>query len=137
MSEARKTSACLKTFRERYPAAYVVKVNDRTTGGRPDAEITLHGKTIWVEFKVCGPNDDPVKACTPLQRHTLRRILNAGGEAYVGVFVLGGNERLYSVHCSPDPQQIIELHCQYEGSKGSLAADHLDWVFRKAYGLDR
>lgn len=90
--EATKTRALLKRVRETYPAAFVYKVNDRTRSGIPDAVLCLHSEALWVEFKELRIADVPTpaqvkKAVTEIQRLTIHRMVNAGANVVVVVFV--------------------------------------------------
>lgn len=50
-TEATQTTAFLAALRAAAPDAVVTKYNDRITSGLPDASVTRHGRTVWMEFK--------------------------------------------------------------------------------------
>jgi hypothetical protein len=81
MNENTRTRQMLTRVRERYPHAVAMKLNDRTTGGLPDAVITLSGRSLWVESK------RGRLTLTPIQRRTLAKLHAASdGRALAVVF---------------------------------------------------
>lgn len=81
MTEAQLTRKFLARWRERYPSAVIFKINDRSTGGLPDAVVTMCGRSLWIEFK----RDKP--ALTPIQFEATRRLHAASeGRSVVVVF---------------------------------------------------
>lgn len=79
MTEAQLTRKFLSRWRERYGHAVVFKLNDRTTGGLPDACITMCGRTLWIEFK----RDKP--KLTAIQEEATRRLCLASEQRSVVV----------------------------------------------------
>jgi hypothetical protein len=79
MTEAQLTRKFLTRWRERYPAAVCMKINDRSTGGLPDAVITMCGRSLWIEFK----RDKP--KLTAIQEETTRRLCLASEQRSVVV----------------------------------------------------
>lgn len=82
MTEAQLTRRELKILRNRWPSAFIWKINDRITAGVPDA-VLVNGaattKTVWIEFKrALRMNIDPWTLVTPLQKQTMQRLANNG-----------------------------------------------------------
>ncbi len=84
-TEARLTQRFLVALKLAAPSAVVLKFNDRTTSGLPDACVTENGRTIWLEFK-----RDKIDKWSVLQAQTLLRLSKAShGRAFYVVFVEG------------------------------------------------
>lgn len=50
-TEATLTSRLIAALKTEMPEAIIYKINDRVTVGIPDAVITYHGRTLWIEAK--------------------------------------------------------------------------------------
>jgi len=77
MSELELKRKVLKAIHREFPKAWVWKISDRWYKGIPDLFIIHNGIHIFVELKI--PGEGPKK----IQENTLRRINDAGGNAYV------------------------------------------------------
>ena len=90
MTEAQLTRRELKKIRDRWPSAFVWKINDRITAGVPDALLVngaAHDGTVWIEFKrALTMKIDPWTLVTPLQRQTMQRLANNGERVVLAVF---------------------------------------------------
>lgn len=64
----------LKTLKR----TWFVKVSDRVKNGIPDVLMCIDGTFVAMELKRSGAH-----SATPLQRHTLAQILDAGGRTYL------------------------------------------------------
>src|ERR1044071_1565120 len=80
MTEAQLTRKELKKIRDRWPSAFVWKINDRITAGVPDALLVngaARSNAVWIEFKRANNMKvDPWGLVTPLQRQTMQRLAN-------------------------------------------------------------
>lgn len=92
MREGTKTSALLKRIRERNPSWFVLKHNQRLTGGVPDVTIVRDkGRHVWIEFKVEG------NVPTPLQTRTMARLVYAGALVLLVTFNKDGTQDVQRV----------------------------------------
>lgn len=83
MNESTRTAQLLRKVRERYPRAFVYKINERISGGIPDIFFTLDGVTLFFEAKRLPTRDVQfVGKVTPLQQRKHRELLLAGAEVW-------------------------------------------------------
>ena len=87
MTEATFTRALLAHMRLMAPDAVIDKVNDRVAGGRPDVNITVDGRTHFLEIKhgpLTAGLQTLLRKVTPKQCEELRRRAKAShGRAWV------------------------------------------------------
>jgi hypothetical protein len=73
MKESRLVRNIVQSVQRRFPNAFVVKLNDKTTRGLPDLLIVVEHLHLFVETKV-GSNQ-----LSPIQQAVHRQIHRAGG----------------------------------------------------------
>lgn len=77
MGETAFKVIALKALKEAFPKAYILKTQERGRKGVPDILLCLNGFFIGIELKRDG------EEATKLQAHVLRKIMDAGGYAFV------------------------------------------------------
>jgi hypothetical protein len=100
MSEALRTRVFLTAVRHAHPDAFVWKISDRVTGGVPDALIVKDGRPIWIEFKKGNPAN-VAKLLRPLQKHQIKKLVDAGAMVFVCVFTKDGYKVFDPVRLEP------------------------------------
>lgn len=98
-SESAYTSDVLAHIRKSNPNLVVVKTNDRTTAGIPDAFVCRDdGRTLWIEFKVSRASRPSILTLlTSAQRRTLEK-MHALGTPYHILVRTPAVWKVYDVH---------------------------------------
>ena len=78
-TEAKLTQVLLAKARVTLRGSVVLKINDHSTSGIPDAAITWNGRTCWIEVKYANPGFKS----TGIQELTCCRLALAGRCVYV------------------------------------------------------
>ena len=92
MTEAQLTRRELKKIRDRWPSAFVWKINDRITAGVPDVLLVngrarTHARQLWIEWKrPLSMNADSWALLTPLQQKNVQRLVHHDQQVVIGVF---------------------------------------------------
>lgn len=93
MTEAQLTRRELKKIRDRWPSAFVWKINDRITAGVPDSLLIngraagTRGRRLWIEWKrPLSMQADAWGLLTPLQQKTIQRLVNNDEQGLIGIF---------------------------------------------------
>lgn len=107
MNESQKTQKLLARTRIEVPDAYIRKVNERLSGGVPDIDIVIAGRSVRIECKVEG-ND-----LTELQRRTMDKLASAGAKCYVLVFVKAQPWPRFHIHSWAEYRDGLhsDTHC--------------------------
>ena len=89
MNESAMTRTLLGRARQAEPEAFVWKITEKISGGKPDALYLGAKRKTWLEFKKCTSlqNPNPVTQLTALQVHTLNHLARLGQDVLVVGYV--------------------------------------------------
>ncbi len=110
MTEAQLTRKELKRIQARWPSAWLWKINERISSGKPDC-LFIGARTtyvpVWAEMKrPTRMTQDPVSMVTKLQMRELRRLVSHWHIAFIVGFMPDGTQRVYQVAAAGDPERL-------------------------------